>query len=88
MNYAEFLESKAQHGAAHGFAPPWMPAFLKDFQAALVEWAIHKGRAAIFADCGLGKTVMELVWAENVARQWQITRDEQDQFAVASQNKA
>ena len=46
----------------------WMPDFLFDFQAALVEWAIEKGRAAHFADCGLGKTPMQLVWAENVVR--------------------
>jgi hypothetical protein len=67
--YAEFLDHKAHHGAEHGFAPVWMPDFLFDFQAALVEWALVTGRAAILADCGLGKTPMELVWAENVARQ-------------------
>ncbi len=39
-----------------------------DFQRALVQWSVRKGRAAIFADCGLGKTLMQLVWAENVAR--------------------
>jgi len=66
--YAAFLSIKTQGGTAHGFAPLWMPDFLFDFQAALVEWAIQKGRAAIFADCGLGKTPMQLVWAENVAR--------------------
>ena len=52
----------------YGFAPNWLPPFLFDFQAALVEWAVQKGRGAIFADCGLGKTAMEFVWAENVAR--------------------
>jgi len=46
-----------------------MPSFLFPFQVALTEWAIKKGRAAIFADCGLGKTPMQLVWAENVRRQ-------------------
>jgi len=45
-----------------------MPEFLFDFQAALVEWALRKGRAAIFADCGLGKTPMQLVWADSVVR--------------------
>jgi hypothetical protein len=45
-----------------------MPSFLFDFQRSLVEWSIKKGRAAIFADCGLGKTPMQLVWAENIAR--------------------
>ena len=45
-----------------------MPDFLFGFQKAFVEWATRKGRAAIFADCGLGKTPMQLVWAENVVR--------------------
>jgi hypothetical protein len=66
--YDEFLQGKLQGGADSGFAPVWMPPFLFDFQSALVEWAIRKGRAAILADCGLGKTPMELVWAENVVR--------------------
>lgn len=68
MTYAEFLESKHQRGAECGFNPLWMPDSLFDFQRALVEWAIRKGRAAIFADCGLGKTAMQLTWAENVVR--------------------
>lgn len=68
MNYDEFLQRKAQGGADAGFDPVWMPNFLFDFQSALVEWAVRKGRAAIFADCGLGKTPIELVWAENVTR--------------------
>lgn len=45
-----------------------MPNCLFDFQRSLVEWATRKGRAAIFADCGLGKTIQQLVWAENVIR--------------------
>ena len=39
---------------------------MKPFQGALTEWAIRKGRGAILADCGLGKSFMELVWATNV----------------------
>lgn len=66
--YARFIDTKTQGGADSGFAPVWMPDFLFDFQASLTEWAIRKGRAALFADCGLGKTPMGLVWAENVAR--------------------
>lgn len=68
MSYAEFLERKTQAGADSGFAPLWMPDFLFDFQSSIVDWAIRKGRAAIFADCGLGKTPMGLVWASNVVR--------------------
>ena len=67
-SYRAFLEAKAQLDARDGFEPVWMPDFLFDFQRALTEWAICKGRAAIFADCGLGKTPMQLVWAENIVR--------------------
>lgn len=67
-DYLDFLARKAQLGGEFGFASIWMPDFLFDFQRHLVDWAIRKGRAAIFADCGLGKTPMQLVWAENVIR--------------------
>ena len=67
--YADFLDHKTQLDGMAGFDPVWMPGFLFPFQVALTEWAIKKGRAAIFADCGLGKTPMQLVWAENVRRQ-------------------
>lgn len=67
-DYLRFLDSKTQGGADSGFDPVWMPDFLFDFQRAMVEWAVRKGRAAIFADCGLGKTPMGLTWASNVAR--------------------
>ncbi len=66
--YAEFLDRKTQLGGNHGFAPEFVPDFLFDFQRSLVEWAVRKGRAAIFADCGLGKSPIELVVAENFAR--------------------
>ena len=67
-NYDEFLTTKQDFGASCGFDPLFMPDSLFDFQQALTEWAIRKGRAAIFADCGMGKTLMQLVWAENVVR--------------------
>lgn len=67
-DYAAFLDRKTQGGADSGFSPVWMPPFLFDFQAEMVDWAVRKGRAAIFADCGLGKTPMGLTWASNVAR--------------------
>ena len=68
QSYEQFLDAKTHLGAEHGFDPIWMPDSLFPFQVALVEWACRKGRAAIFADCGLGKTPMQLAWAENVAR--------------------
>lgn len=67
-DYQSFLNRKGQLTGMGGFDPVFMPEFLFDFQQSLVEWAVRKGRAAIFADCGLGKTPMQLVWAENVAR--------------------
>jgi len=67
--YAEFLAGKSQVGDGHGFEPLWVPDFLFPFQLAMFEWVIRQGRGALFADCGLGKTPMQLVWAENVVRQ-------------------
>jgi len=67
-DYAEFLAAKMHWTGDDGFDPVEIPEFLFPFQRDLVEWALRKGRAAIFADCGLGKTPMQLVWADNVAR--------------------
>lgn len=66
--YDEFLADKAQLADDGGFTPAGLPEHLFDFQRLLVEWAVRKGRAGIFADCGLGKTPMELAWAEQVVR--------------------
>lgn len=68
MSYAEFLARKAQLANDGGFEPVDLPAHLFDFQRSLVEWATRKGRAAIFADCGMGKTPMALAWADQVHR--------------------
>jgi len=67
-SYSSFLDAKMHVGSEYGFDPIWMPGSLFPFQVSLVEWACRKGRAAIFADCGLGKTPMQLTWAENVVR--------------------
>lgn len=64
--YSEFLAAKAQLANAGGFEPQGLPGHLFDYQAFLVEWATRQGRAGLFADCGLGKTPMELA----VADQW------------------
>jgi hypothetical protein len=66
--YRQFVESKSHSGNSYGFDPGELPTFLFDFQNDLVLWALLKGRAGIFADCGLGKTPMQLVWAWAVAR--------------------
>lgn len=67
-DYQAFLASKLQLESADGFEALWVPDFLFDFQKRLVEWALWQGRAALFADCGLGKTPMALVWAQNVVQ--------------------
>lgn len=68
QSYQEFLQSKVQGGVIDGFEPNYTPSFLFDFQTFLLEWSLRKGKAAIFADCGLGKTPIQLVWAENILR--------------------
>jgi hypothetical protein len=64
--YDEFIERKTHLSGNFGFEPLFMPADLFPFQRALVEWTIRKGRCANFADCGLGKTIMQLVTAQNI----------------------
>jgi len=67
-DYESLLERKRHAYNDAGFNPTFIPDKLFDFQKALVEWSVKKGRAAIFADCGLGKSAMQMTFAENVAR--------------------
>jgi hypothetical protein len=67
-SYADFLSAKAQAGEATGFDPGNLPDHLFGFQRHLTGWAIRTGRAALFADCGLGKTPMQLAWADAMHR--------------------
>lgn len=69
-DYSTFLAQKRIQHIPSGFIverDTLNPA-LFDFQRDIVAWSLQRGRAAIFADCGLGKTLMQLVWAEHVAR--------------------
>lgn len=68
MRYEEFLQKKTHLSGEFGFDPVFMPDGLFDFQKHLVEWAVRKGRAAIFADCGLGKSFMSLAWSQNIVQ--------------------
>lgn len=68
MKYSGFIKQKNFQNSTDGFKPIWIPDFLYDFQAEITEWAIRKGKAALFEDCGLGKTPQQLVWAENIVR--------------------
>lgn len=68
MSYADFLAAKRMVDPDTGMAiVPALPAFLFPHQSDIVAWALRRGRAAIFAGTGLGKTAMELVWADIVA---------------------
>lgn len=66
MNYDAFIRAKASEDVKSGFEPSDMGKHLFDFQASIVEWACKRGRAAIFADTGLGKTAMQTEWARQV----------------------
>lgn len=67
MEYARFIESKAKMAGCVGLKEPFDIADeCFDFQHDIIRWALKRGRAAIFADCGLGKTLMQLVWAKNI----------------------
>ena len=66
MDYDVFVKNKRRSEVATGHAPGPLNEYLKPFQHAIVSWALRRGRAAIFADTGLGKTIMQLSWASDV----------------------
>jgi len=68
MNYDDFIASKKKIEVPTGHNPGDLNEHLFDFQHAIVTWAARRGRAAIFADTGLGKTLMQLSWAQEVQR--------------------
>jgi len=68
MRYEDFLQAKMHSGSDGGFEPTFIPAAAFDFQKYLTEWICRKGRGAVFADCGLGKTLIQLAWCENIVR--------------------
>jgi hypothetical protein len=64
--YEKFIASKNRLADGCGFKPTFIPDFLFDFQKHLVDWSVNLGRAALFEDCGMGKTPQQLCWAQNV----------------------
>jgi hypothetical protein len=68
MNYTQFLESKQKRIESSGFDVSSLSTSLFDFQEHIVRTALKRGRYAIFADCGLGKTLMQLEWANKVVQ--------------------
>lgn len=67
MSYADFLQTKERRAHRVGDIPNDIHPFLHDWQREVVQWACGVGRAAIWADTGLGKTVMQLEWARHMA---------------------
>ncbi len=69
MNYEEFLKTKKRRFGETGFMEDYgLPVNLFEWQRKIVHWACKKGRAAIWADTGLGKTAMQLAWADQVQK--------------------
>jgi hypothetical protein len=67
IDYDDFVKSKRRLEIATGHKPDELNEYLKPFQHAIVSWSVRRGRSAIFADTGLGKTIMQLSWADEVA---------------------
>ena len=69
MNYQDFISEKLSTVPATGIASGFsVPDSLFPHQKSLVAWALRRGRAAIFADTGLGKSRMQLAWADAVRK--------------------
>ncbi len=66
LDYSDFLAGKMPRPPAIGHDPGPLHPSLYPFQRDIARWAIRRGRAAIFADCGLGKTRMQLEWARRM----------------------
>jgi superfamily II DNA or RNA helicase len=66
LEYRAFLDAKQVRHVASGFEAPALNPGLFDWQAELVRWAVRRGSAALWLDCGLGKTFMQLEWARVV----------------------
>jgi hypothetical protein len=65
-NYLEFLEKKKHTIGNFGFEPNYYPDMAFDFQKEIIKRAVNKGRMAVFADTGLGKTLIQLSIAKNI----------------------
>ncbi|MFN5425425.1 MAG: DEAD/DEAH box helicase family protein [Bacteroidota bacterium] len=67
-DYLEFLEKKKHNSIDYGIKTNYLPDLMFDYQKHVSEYAIKKGRCAVFLDTGLGKTIIELTIAVNYAR--------------------
>ncbi len=67
-DYETFILNKQQLSGNFGFDPVYIPDRMFDFQKHITDWALKKGRAGVFADTGLGKTLIQLVIAQNIVQ--------------------
>lgn len=68
MNYNDFIETKKHSSSNFGFDPVFFPDMAFDFQKEIISRSVKKGRVGIFADTGMGKTLITLSIAENIVR--------------------
>ena len=68
MEYEEFIKSKHRKNKNVGFDCDLSNSFLYDFQKKIIEFSLRRGKSAIFADCGLGKTPMQLEFARQIIK--------------------
>ncbi len=66
MDYNEFIQNKKHSIGNFGFEANYVPDMAFDFQKFIIEKAVRKGRIAVFADTGLGKTLIQLSIAKNI----------------------
>lgn len=72
--YHDFLARKRFTVEPVGFSVDSLNDKLFPWQADIVRWALKVGRCDLFEDCGLGKTIQQLVWADNVVRKGNVKR--------------
>lgn len=70
MQYQDFLSAKRQSSIDSGIIPVYMQDDAFDYQKYVSEYAIKKGRCAVFLDTGLGKTLIELIVAQNYIKKF------------------
>ena len=68
IEYSDFIKNKNVIMKSSGFdvETSELNTVMFDFQKDIVRWALKKGRSAIFADCGMGKTLMQLEWSQKI----------------------
>lgn len=66
--YEQFLQQKLVSDQPSGFDVEEITPIAFDFQQSIIKWALKRGRAAVFMDTGMGKTAVQVIWADHVNR--------------------